>query len=117
MAPSLDEMPKAHGPTRARQRERYVRVVVFQRKAAGSAGFRRRAREYSGSPQASDDDELPAQNPGVIATAWLADEVDVALLTFLLGAIIVTFHLTAIHAGGNTWPEVAKVAHLEQARA
>lgn len=35
----------------------------------------------------------------IIATAWLADQVDVALLTFLLGSIIVTFHLTAIEAG------------------
>ena len=35
----------------------------------------------------------------VIATAWLADQVDVALLTFLLGAIINTFHLTTIQVG------------------
>lgn len=36
----------------------------------------------------------------IIATAWLADQMDVALLTFLLGSIIVTFHLTPVHAGG-----------------
>lgn len=35
----------------------------------------------------------------IIATAWLADQVDVALLTFLLASIIVTFHLTAVEAG------------------
>lgn len=36
----------------------------------------------------------------IIATAWLADQMDVALLTFLLGSIIVTFHLTPVQAGG-----------------
>lgn len=35
----------------------------------------------------------------VIATAWLADQVDVALLTFLLGAIIKTFHLNTVEVG------------------
>ena len=35
----------------------------------------------------------------IIATAWLADQVDVALLTFLLGSIVVTFHLTPVQAG------------------
>lgn len=35
----------------------------------------------------------------IIATAWLADQVDVALLTFLLGSIVVTFHLNPIQAG------------------
>jgi putative MFS transporter len=36
---------------------------------------------------------------GVIATAWLADQVDVALLTFLLGSITVEFHLTPVQIG------------------
>lgn len=35
----------------------------------------------------------------IIATAWLADQVDVALLTFLLGSIVVTFGLTPVQAG------------------
>ncbi|GAC1541661.1 MAG: MFS transporter [Vulcanimicrobiaceae bacterium] len=35
----------------------------------------------------------------IIATAWLADQVDVALLTFLLGSIVVTFHLSPVQAG------------------
>lgn len=35
----------------------------------------------------------------VIATAWLADQVDVALLTFLLGSIIVTFDLSPVQVG------------------
>ncbi len=34
-----------------------------------------------------------------IATAWLADQVDVALLTFLLGSIVMTFGLTPVQAG------------------
>ena len=35
----------------------------------------------------------------VIATAWLADQVDVALLAFLLGSLVAAFHLTPILAG------------------
>jgi putative MFS transporter len=35
----------------------------------------------------------------VIATAWLADQVDVALLAFLLGSLVVAFHLTPVQAG------------------
>ncbi|CAA7600088.1 Major facilitator superfamily transporter [Acididesulfobacillus acetoxydans] len=35
----------------------------------------------------------------VIATAWLADQVDVALLSFLMGALTVYFHLTAVQIG------------------
>jgi MFS transporter, putative metabolite:H+ symporter len=35
----------------------------------------------------------------IIATAWLADQVDVALLTFLIGAITNYFHLTKIQIG------------------
>ena len=36
---------------------------------------------------------------GVIASAWLVDQVDVALLTFLLGTIVVAFGLTPVQAG------------------
>jgi putative MFS transporter len=35
----------------------------------------------------------------IIASAWLVDQVDVALLTFLLGSIIVAFHLSPAQAG------------------
>lgn len=35
----------------------------------------------------------------VIATAWLADQVDVALLSFLMGALTVYFHLTPVQIG------------------
>jgi len=35
----------------------------------------------------------------VIASAWLCDQVDVALLTFLLGSIIVTFNLSPVEVG------------------
>ncbi len=35
----------------------------------------------------------------VIASAWLVDQVDVALLTFLLGSIVAAFHLTLAEAG------------------
>ncbi len=35
----------------------------------------------------------------IIASAWLVDQVDVALLTFLLGSIVVAFGLTPIEAG------------------
>ena len=35
----------------------------------------------------------------VIATAWLADQVDVALLVFLVGSIAAEFHLTAVQIG------------------
>jgi putative MFS transporter len=35
----------------------------------------------------------------IIATAWLADQIDVALLTFLLGSIVVAFHLSPVQAG------------------
>ena len=35
----------------------------------------------------------------IIASAWLVDQVDVALLTFLLGAIVAAFHLTPVEAG------------------
>ena len=35
----------------------------------------------------------------VIASAWLVDQVDVALLTFLLGSIVVAFDLTPTQAG------------------
>jgi MFS transporter, putative metabolite:H+ symporter len=35
----------------------------------------------------------------VIASAWLVDQVDVALLTFLLGSIVVAFNLTPTQAG------------------
>src|SRR5271156_7150574 len=35
----------------------------------------------------------------IIASAWLVDQVDVALLTFLLGSIVVAFHLTPTQAG------------------
>lgn len=35
----------------------------------------------------------------VIATAWLADQVDVALLAFLLGSLVVAFHLSPVQAG------------------
>ena len=35
----------------------------------------------------------------VIASAWLVDQVDVALLTFLLGSIVVAFQLTPGQAG------------------
>ena len=36
---------------------------------------------------------------GVIATAWLADQVDAALPTFLLGSITLEFHLTSVQIG------------------
>ena len=36
---------------------------------------------------------------GVIASAWLVDQIDVALLTFLLGSLIVEFGLTPEQAG------------------
>ncbi len=36
---------------------------------------------------------------GIIASAWLVDQVDVALLTFLLGTIVVAFGLTPFQAG------------------
>jgi putative MFS transporter len=35
----------------------------------------------------------------VIATAWLVDQIDVALLTFLLASITVEFHLTPVQIG------------------
>lgn len=35
----------------------------------------------------------------IIASAWLVDQVDVALLTFLLGSIVVAFDLTPAQAG------------------
>ena len=35
----------------------------------------------------------------IIASAWLVDQVDVALLTFLLGSIVVAFHPTPSQAG------------------
>ncbi len=35
----------------------------------------------------------------VVATAWLADQVDVALLVFLVGSIATEFHLTAVQIG------------------
>ncbi|HET8610532.1 MAG TPA: MFS transporter [Burkholderiales bacterium] len=35
----------------------------------------------------------------VVATAWLADQVDVALLVFLIGAITKEFHLTHVQIG------------------
>ena len=35
----------------------------------------------------------------IIASAWLVDQVDVALLTFLLGSIVVAFGLTPTEAG------------------
>jgi putative MFS transporter len=35
----------------------------------------------------------------IIATAWLVDQIDVALLTFLLGSIVVAFGLTPTEAG------------------
>ncbi|HEX5471052.1 MAG TPA: MFS transporter, partial [Lacipirellulaceae bacterium] len=35
----------------------------------------------------------------IVATAWLADQVDVALLVFLIGAITKEFHLTHIEIG------------------
>ena len=35
----------------------------------------------------------------IIASAWLVDQVDVALLTFLLGSIVVTFGLSPTEAG------------------
>ena len=35
----------------------------------------------------------------IIASAWLVDQVDVALLTFLLGTIVVAFGLTPFQAG------------------
>ena len=35
----------------------------------------------------------------IIASAWLVDQVDVALLTFLLGSIVVAFHLSPTQAG------------------
>ena len=35
----------------------------------------------------------------IIASAWLVDQVDVALLTFLLGSIVVAFRLTPTEAG------------------
>jgi len=35
----------------------------------------------------------------IIASAWLVDQVDVALLTFLLGSIVVAFDLTSTQAG------------------
>ncbi|WP_245411906.1 MFS transporter [Methylocella silvestris] len=35
----------------------------------------------------------------IIASAWLVDQVDVALLTFLLGSIVVAFNLTPTQAG------------------
>ena len=34
-----------------------------------------------------------------IASAWLVDQVDVALLTFLLGSIVVAFNLSPAQAG------------------
>ncbi len=36
---------------------------------------------------------------GVIASAWLVDQIDVALLTFLLGSLILEFGLTPAQAG------------------
>ncbi len=36
---------------------------------------------------------------GIIASAWLVDQVDVALLTFLLGSIVLEFGLTPAQAG------------------
>ena len=35
----------------------------------------------------------------IIASAWLADQIDVALLTFLLGTLVVAFHLSPAQAG------------------
>lgn len=35
----------------------------------------------------------------IIASAWLVDPIDVALLTFLLGSIVAAFHLTPGQAG------------------
>ena len=35
----------------------------------------------------------------IVATAWLADQVDVALLVFLIGALTVYFHLTPVQIG------------------
>lgn len=35
----------------------------------------------------------------IIASAWLVDQVDVALLTFLLGSIVAAFDLTSTQAG------------------
>ena len=35
----------------------------------------------------------------VIASAWLVDQIDVALLTFLLGSITAQFHLTPLEIG------------------
>ena len=35
----------------------------------------------------------------IIASAWLVDQIDVALLTFLLGTLVVAFHLTPVQAG------------------
>ncbi len=35
----------------------------------------------------------------IIASAWLVDQIDVALLTFLLGSIVATFGLTPLQAG------------------
>ena len=35
----------------------------------------------------------------IIASAWLVDQVDVALLTFLLGSIVAAFHLSPAQAG------------------
>lgn len=36
---------------------------------------------------------------GIIASAWLVDQIDVALLTFLLGTIVAEFHLSPMQAG------------------
>jgi len=35
----------------------------------------------------------------IIASTWLVDQVDVALLTFLLGTIVVAFGLSPMQAG------------------
>ena len=35
----------------------------------------------------------------IVATAWLADQVDVALLVFLIGALTAYFHLTPVQIG------------------
>lgn len=78
--------------TRAQSAERSFQADVHPHGAAGLANIAGRLERL---PMSSYQRKIFA----IIATAWLADQVDVALLTFLLGSIVVTFGLTPVQAG------------------
>ncbi len=84
---------------------------VFGAGSAGRVAARRTNAASDAAPDAAEVTNIPGRLErlpmsayqrrifAIIATAWFADQVDVALLTFLLGSIVVTFHLSPVQAG------------------